>query len=405
MDVDRLTLSTGPSTVDEPMFIDQPPQAPEDHAASTTVMGRPKRNRRLPARYRDEVPYSAPPVIVSPPDPEPDPEPEPAPRLPRVLLIVRDGLKTVLGSFGLWRNYAHRPSYDPDSVVPDDDLAKPAPDHTLDRARPAHPGPPWPYQNMSVYRFMTWLNTGSKLKSEGEMQRLVDEVLQAEDFNPLDLRGLNVRHENRVLDLSEKTLPLIDDFKKASVSIEVPSGDKNVGPTKFTIPGLRYRTLTSVIRSAFQHPLAHHYHFSPFKLFHKPPDSPESERVYSEVYNSDAFIEEHDRIQRHGELPLDDPHCKREKVIAALMFWSDATLLAQFGTMKLWPIYLMLGNLSKYIRAKMDSGACHHVAYIPSVRNSKTFKKLILTCCSSPITSATSQPRSIRSGTRSRRIS
>jgi hypothetical protein len=53
------------------------------------------------------------------------------------------------------------------------------------------------------------------------------------------------------------------------------------------------------------------------------------------------------------------------------MFWSDATLLAQFGTMKLWPIYLMLGNLSKYIRAKMDSGACHHVAYIPSVRRSK----------------------------------
>ena len=39
---------------------------------------------------------------------------------------------------------------------------------------------------------MTWLNTGSKLKSKGEVQRLVDEVLQAEDFNPSDLHGLNV---------------------------------------------------------------------------------------------------------------------------------------------------------------------------------------------------------------------
>ena len=367
MDVDRLMAS---STIDEPMAVDQPPQIPQGHAAPIAAMGRPSRNRRLPARYRDKVPQSAPPVIVSPPNPDPDPEP--TPQLPRVFLIVRDGLKTILDSFGLWRNYAHRPSYDPDSVVHDNDLAKPVSDnHTSDLPKPTHPGPPWPYQNMSVYRFMTWLNTGSKSKSEGEVQRLVDEVLQAEDFNPSDLRGLNVRRENRLLDLSEKTLPLLDGFKKTSVSIEVPSGDKNIRPTKFTIPGLHYRTLTSVIQSAFQHPLAHHYHFSPFKLFHKSPSSSESERVYSEVYNSDVFIEEHDRIQRHGELPPDDPHCKREKVIAALMFWSDATLLAQFGTMKLWPIYLMLGNLSKYIRAKMDSGACHHVAYIPSVRHVK----------------------------------
>lgn len=363
------------STVDEPMDIDQPPQGTQNHSASATATGRPKRNRRLPARYRDEVPQSAPPVVVSPPDPNPTP----APRLPKVFLIVRDRLKTVLGSFGLWRNYDHRPSYDPDSIVPDGDLAKPVLDHTSSHLRPAHPGPPWPYQNMSVYRFMTWLNTGSKLKSEGEVQRLVDDVLQAEDFDLSDLRRLNIRRENRLLDLSEKTLPLLDDFKKATVSIEVPSGDRNVKPAKFAIPGLRYRTLTSVIRSAFQHPLACRYHFSPFKLFHKPPNSSESERVYSEIYNSDAFIEEHDRIQRHGGLPPDDPHCKREKVIAALMFWSDATHLTQFGTMKLWPIYMMLGNLSKYIRAKMDSGACHHVAYIPSVRGFLTLREFTLT--------------------------
>jgi hypothetical protein len=397
MEVDH--PAAGPSTVDEPMFVDQPPQMLQGHTTPVTATGRPNRNRRLPARYRDEVPQSAPPVIIFPPDPDP----EPASWLPRVLLIVRDGLKTVLGTFGLWRNYAHRPSYDPDSVIPDDDLTKPLPNHTSDRPGPSHPGPPWPYQNMSVYHFMTWLNTGSKSKSEGEAQRLVDEVLQAEDFNPSDLRGLNVRRENRLLDLSEKTLPLLDNFKKASISIEVPSGDKNVKPTKFTIPGLRYRTLTSVIRSAFQHPLAHHYHLSPFKLFHKPL---ESDRVYSEVYNSDAFIEEHDRIQRHGELPPNDPHCKREKVIAALMFWSDATLLAQFGTMKLWPIYLMLGNLSKYIRAKMDSGACHHVAYIPSVCDLINFGETrLIPCCSFLTTLATLRLRSIKSGTHSRRTS
>jgi hypothetical protein len=48
-----------------------------------------------------------------------------------------------------------------------------------------------------------------------------------------------------------------------------------------------------------------------------------------------------------------------------LMFWSDATHLATFGTAKLWPIYLLFGNLSKYVRCQPDSGATKHVAYIP----------------------------------------
>jgi hypothetical protein len=75
------------------------------------------------------------------------------------------------------------------------------------------------------------------------------------------------------------------------------------------------------------------------------------------------------------------------------MFWSDATHLANFGTAKLWPIYMFLGNLSKYIRAEPTSNACHHVAYIPSFLDSfqdtlasthakwNTQKKQIVTHC------------------------
>ena len=62
--------------------------------------------------------------------------------------------------------------------------------------------------------------------------------------------------------------------------------------------------------------------------------------------------------------------CKREKVVAALMFWSDATHLASFGTAKLWPIYMLFGNLSKYVRCQPDSGATKHVAYIPTLPDS-----------------------------------
>jgi hypothetical protein len=131
--------TAGPLAVDEPMAIDQPPQTSHSQGRIAATE-RPSRNRRLPARYRDEVPQSAPPVIISPPEPEP--EPEPTSQLPRVFLIVRDGLKTILGAFGLWRSYPHCPSYDPDSVVCDEDLAKPLSNHTSGIPRPTHPGPP-----------------------------------------------------------------------------------------------------------------------------------------------------------------------------------------------------------------------------------------------------------------------
>jgi hypothetical protein len=42
-------------------------------------------------------------------------------------------------------------------------------------------------------------------------------------------------------------------------------------------------------------------------------------------------------------------------------------MLTDFGTTKGWPIYFMLGNLSKYIWAQPNSGAMHHLAYILSV--------------------------------------
>jgi len=62
--------------------------------------------------------------------------------------------------------------------------------------------------------------------------------------------------------------------------------------------------------------------------------------------------------------------CKWEKVVAALMFWSDATHLASFGTAKLWPIYMLFGNLSKYVQCQPDSGTTKHVAYILTLPDS-----------------------------------
>jgi hypothetical protein len=172
----------------------------------------------------------------------------------------------------------------------------------------------------------------------------------------------------------------------------VPSGDKNIRPRFVDVPGLHFRKLTTIIQDAFRSPLASRFHYSPFKLFYKSPNSGEEQRVFSELYNSDAFLKEHDFVQR-APVPSDDPGCKREKVVAALMFWSDSIHLTNFGMAKLWPIYMFLGNLSKYIRAEPSSQACYHVAYIPSLPDSfqdilgsfhaqwNTQKRTVLTYC------------------------
>nr|GAT45954.1 predicted protein [Mycena chlorophos] len=65
---------------------------------------------------------------------------------------------------------------------------------------------------------------------------------------------------------------------------------------------------------------------------------------------------------------MTEPHL--ETVVAALMFWSDATHLANFGTASLWPLYLFFGNHSKFLRGKPTARAGYHQAYFPSVPDS-----------------------------------
>ncbi|KIY52823.1 hypothetical protein FISHEDRAFT_34712 [Fistulina hepatica ATCC 64428] len=195
-----------------------------------------------------------------------------------------------------------------------------------------------------------------------------------EDLDPkFDLKGWAAKQD--AVDDETDCQPFRG-FSEVTVDIQVPSGEKHQAPTTFSVPGLYCRKLTTLIQDVFAEPLAEKFHFTPFRQFRDipniSPDAPEAERVerlYSEVYNSDEFIAEHDRIQRL-DLHPDDAGCKLERVVAGLMFWSDATHLADFGTAKLWPIYMYLGNLSKYERAKPTSGACHHLAYILSLSNS-----------------------------------
>ena len=291
--------------------------------------------------------------------------------MPRVLrLIVRNPFQTSTNTFGLWKDYRYRPSQDPDAFISPEDLYRPNTSEVADST--IFPG--WddmvvssPYKTKSIELVMDWQNTGSSAKSNSEVNRLVRDVLCHPDFRPEDLVHFNATRENQKADAAEEDSPFLRSFVHANISIDVPSGRKGSPPRAVSIPGLYFRKISTLIQEAFQSRISRHFHLSPFKLYRKHPDGNADERVYSELYDSDAFYDEHDKVQR---APSDDQTCKREKVVAALMLWSDATHLATFGTAKMWPVYLLFGNLSKYIRVKPNSGATKHLAYIPPLPDS-----------------------------------
>ncbi|KAJ3556133.1 hypothetical protein NP233_g12048 [Leucocoprinus birnbaumii] len=368
---------------------------PQDDATSDnpplTATGRPRRKYRLPKRFQDILPE--PPVSATTPQAQDTAksqrsgldESRSSTPIHRVATAVWECFRTITNQFGLWREYPCRPLFDPDGYTTLRDLSNAHPSRsphsqpdTLPNSSATIQEPTtekpsyWPFPNPTTQLLMSWLNNGSTSKTYSEADKLVHNCILSPEFCPTDLAGFNAARESRRMDKELSKSDLRNRFTESPVNILVPTGSSTLPPQPFTVPGLLHRNLMAVIRDAFSDPLAHLLHYSPFKLFHHTTQnkSPQNEQVFNEVYSSDAFIEEYKNIQTRGELPLDDPHCKRENVVAALMFSSDATHLTEFGNAKAWPIYMMLGNLSKYIRSEVNSGAMHHLAYIPTLPKS-----------------------------------
>lgn len=287
-------------------------------------------------------------------------------RIRRVVLTFRDTLQTAFNTFGLCRLYPRRPSFEPTKFIPSSLLARSCPTlaHGTDSPAQVLP-PPYPFPNTTIYRLMTWMNSGSHQKSETEVQRLVTNVLQADDFDIKHLEGFSVRRSLRELDRDDsgEKITFPDDWIESGVTIDIPTKSREEEPWTYTIPGFHYRPLIEVIRAAFADVQGSAFHLSPFKRLWKDPLDGHQERIFDELYNSDAWLNAQDNLQK---LPK-EPGCSLEHVIAGLMFFSDATHLANFGTAKAWPLYLYFGNLTKYARCLPQSGACHLVGFLPSV--------------------------------------
>ena len=136
-----------------------------------TQAGRPLRHYRLPARYQDLLPDGPAPARTTNRLPPVAPG---STALPRVILHVRDQMRTDINRFGLLREYPDRPSHDPDSTVCFEDLSDYykvwTPQNWLETPpKSSHPPPPWLFENMLTYLLMDWMMTGSNLKSVGEV--------------------------------------------------------------------------------------------------------------------------------------------------------------------------------------------------------------------------------------------
>jgi hypothetical protein len=212
---------------------------------------------------------------------------------------------------------------------------------------------------------MSWMNSGSNLVSETKVSCLVKDVMLAQDFDRQHLENFSVRQSLRKLDNNEngKNVTFPDDWIQASVTIDIPTKSKEDRPQPYTVPGYHYRSLVEVIRTAFADAQARAFHLMPFKRLWRDPLDGHEEQIYDELYTSDAWLDAQDDLHK---LPR-EPGCSLEWVIAGLMFFSDATHLANFGTAKAWPLYLYFGNLTKYARSQPQSGACHLVGFLPSV--------------------------------------
>jgi hypothetical protein len=307
---------------------------------------------------------------------------DPQPPIPVIINTPRD-------HYGIYRQYVHSlPSFNPDNLT---SVAHLADSPTFTKNPDSLGARQWwsgfgrstqtpstnyftPFLNVTTFRLMSWFYSGSSMKSLAELDRLVNEVILAADFDRVELKEFGALKESSRLDNYQgdaedirSSFSASDGWIETGVKIRIPANGvqhatEDAAPL-FEVAGLFYRKPLEVVKAAFHESAAEYFHLTPFNMFYQPSDDIPAEKIYGEIYNSPAMLVEHEKIRSQPR----EGGCTLETVIAAMMFWSDSTHLTNFGTASLWPIYLFLGNQSKYARAKPTSFAAHHLAYIPKV--------------------------------------
>jgi Plavaka transposase len=164
---------------------------------------------------------------------------------------------------------------------------------------------------------------------------------------------------------------MVDDigsaWSSAELNLTVPFPNRGQGSKSevFNAGILHYRSIVSVIKEKMSDSDEFlHRHFRPYQHLWQPNLQRAPVQVYGEMYSSKEFLLIQENVQSRV---LNEVDAGLERVVVSLMFWSDVTLLANFGTAKLWPCYLFFGNDSKHDRSKPSANLCNHVAYFEKV--------------------------------------
>ncbi|KAK2460361.1 hypothetical protein APHAL10511_007526 [Amanita phalloides] len=229
-----------------------------------------------------------------------------------------------------------------------------------------------PFENATSFLLMRWFYNGN-MKTLDDLDCLVREVLLKPDFSLKDLAMFHAARESQHVD-EIKDSALVDSLFHAAngwykVAINVPVPFECVKHTSmsdvplFKIESLFYWWPIEVVKAALQDASPEDFNLQPFKMYRKcnGNNSEQLEQIYTDIYNSNEFLNKHECVQ------VENAASEHESVVAAVMLWSDSTQLANFGTASLWPVYLFLGNQSKYVRCKPQAFAAHHIAYIPKL--------------------------------------
>lgn len=329
-----------------------------------------RRSRRtiaLPKRYIHPLPEAAPSI---PPGPPPSP-----PRGPSVSSRVRKIIRTPKNVFGLVRQYfTHKlPTADPEDLVTLADLTSIRTSQPPVDPRPSR-NPFKPYPNKSSFRLGNYFWNGSVQKTHADFKELIA-IVGDPEYNPIDVRETKWDKINETLgdvdavindDGDQEWLDEAAGWIKTRIEMSVPfaKNTESPGNREYSGADLYHRSIVEVLKERISDPHAgERFHMEPYQLKWQPSDQHEEVQMHGEMYTSKAFIEAHDALQNSPS----EPDCDLQKVVVAMMFWSDSTHLTSFGNAHLWPCYLFLGNESKYRRCKPSCNLCSHIAYFQSV--------------------------------------
>ena len=298
-----------------------------------------------------------------------------------------DSLTTHTDHFGVYRVYARKPLRVPLQSSDPPDLYPLCDDLSSSHSQVPNQGPlrsstqpvPYylPFSNPSAAAMMVIHHLGGPTQSRQQSTHISSILGDLySDLSDLDLRNFNTTTETRRLDAyiagaSESAFQHEDGWTESSVRIRLPLDKKKMleaDAAEFDIGGVFHRDIMNVISSVYQSDIVKSFEHVPFKEFWKASEDAPPERLYGEIFSSQAMLDADDEVCKCC-LENDSDSQDLEAVSVPLMLYSDSTHLANFGNASAWPVYMFFGSQSKYVRAMPTSSACHHIAYLPSVHN------------------------------------